>query len=1750
MTVSGDAVSSKIDEYAKTHLGQLRSQESVSQKDMTKYDIAAQMLANGVLTEAEFETWAFETKEGKDSYNSKWDTPSVFGNGFAFGTYDTYNNGSYLDDIALSLEQENPQSSRPLSPAQVTQQHSQQTRTYAADKLLQQAGNAKDNLTDYYNSIGTISFDAVQQGLESIGNYTWDFLTGRNDFTTVYENADAIINNEIPGILRLKNTTKSPEEFNKKFKELYGIDYNEQAFQNLQKADANLQTATAYQNLSDNIQTTLSNIDNADPANVRKAAMFHILPHVGNNKELAQQYITQLNGIAQNDDTKFVQELKTFLKEAKTEYDNQLKSLNKDTLEQEYKEAYKEAMGNYNSEEVINQYISNMKTQATVLEIGTTIAASYFAMGSTAMRTLGTKVMQTTSNLGTKTGAIVGNITIKGAGTAATAAFNPAVTLVSDATSKKGITAQTGQEAWEELKNGMMYGAFGAYVSGPLGDSVSKILSKNPQIFKSIIPKIIGTGTETTADVIFDRLTSDMTVKESLSQNGIMNYGMMFAGSAINKGAKLNNIKVEKQENGSYTLSRNGEVIGIAKNDNELAMSVLVLGSKGQKVQGAPENLTLHPEVPEDHQANIFTQKPQELQQSVETSSNASQGKVSDTPETVQGEIKTEEVTGSEQVLQTAADEVKTNVETPSQKAPEIDDETFAKMQDEIAETLKANENMHQQGIDYILSVTTKDNISLAKEICSNKDFPKQLAVDILSCTNKDNIELSKLLCDNYNKIYNADRTIPGILRLAEKNVEYAKSQLSDPMNDLSKPDVISNICSNIQEQENLPFIKAGFTKEEMAKYRITEDNMELAKELINSPDIPEEHVRSILYLVTKDNLESVREFSNKLFNDKNFLEEDITYILSCTNKDNISIARELCNNEHFPPDEIAIILINTNKDNVSLAKELCNNPDFPKEYIKPILINTNKDNVSLTKDLCSDPDFPKEYIHTILGIANNKDNMEFAGQVRDLIKICKKSNLSEQEISRIFKYTNKDTIELMKELCKNPDFPKFSDADFAIAADFIDLYGKKSINEISMSGKSELIRKLVSSNTGMFGISDKMKKNFPLIPTKTEEYCSLLSSIVKSLGVDIRTIEPPSRIKEFNNNVSELSSSLARIPDAEFANLQISLDYTKDDFVSDVLARVKDLSPNEQQKVYDYFGFELQKNENNKTTGYAIIGYPINLNNGKKLAEITDPRTKAVVEELRHDVVRFSEQNPIKCNNPQVEKLLNEIIDVMPEMRTEIGKKQHGTHDYDVFQHSLKVMQKIAQNPKFQTLNESDQKIMMLASMLHDITKGEGVSDPTHAKQGSFDAFYISKKFNLTREEETKLYTLIRHHEWLGSVNSAKSEDVLTKRLQSVAFDLQNDNLFDMALMFTHADLQAVKKDNTFHDTTQGETRARFDGETRVFDKSQGSPVSHGQAADIYAQRIRGYIEELKTSQPLLPVTKFPKADRINSAITVVNSDGSTNIKGVYKRPDGLIVIKYNEVEDWEKIGFPKGSVSRGYTSVGKSNKYYEQYTDEVNTGNIKFFVHGLDYENQLTKFDAFSLLDSDALLSLSYAERVESKYHFFRPQGVLLDFDTKYIYGGGETDAGSGYGKSLEIFKKDYVFGGVRQSDRVFVSNLIKEATGMNDAEYVKFVEANRNKSFTEIEPAEYREPIIKVFASINSRIRKGGDRAYNEMYGSNPREVMGVFAYSKGAKDNEGAVGNPIQFLEQNSVTSRTEFLQRYALEHNIPFVIFGD
>ena len=80
--------------------------------------------------------------------------------------------------------------------------------------------------------------------------------------------------------------------------------------------------------------------------------------------------------------------------------------------------------------------------------------------------------------------------------------------------------------------------------------------------------------------------------------------------------------------------------------------------------------------------------------------------------------------------------------------------------------------------------------------------------------------------------------------------------------------------------------------------------------------------------------------------------------------------------------------------------------------------------------------------------------------------------------------------------------------------------------------------------------------------------------------------------------------------------------------------------------------------------------------------------------------------------------------------------------------------------------------------------------------------------------------------------------------------------------------------------------------------------------------------------------------------------------------------------------------------------------------------------------------------------------------------------------------------------------------------------------------------------QKKIIQALAIINSNTRRG-NRAYNEMYISNPNKPMAVFAYPM---DESGIIGHPLEFL-RGTAKKRTEFLQQYARNNDLPFVLFG-
>ncbi|MCD8025038.1 MAG: HD domain-containing protein [Candidatus Gastranaerophilales bacterium] len=963
------------------------------------------------------------------------------------------------------------------------------------------------------------------------------------------------------------------------------------------------------------------------------------------------------------------------------------------------------------------------------------------------------------------------------------------------------------------------------------------------------------------------------------------------------------------------------------------------------------------------------------------------------------------------------------------------------------------------------------DKILSDKRLSNNPDFIKEITYIIYDT---DEIEQAEAKCRVINKILSDERLVnnPDLMDAAKGIIYFTNTK--------EQVQVAEKILSNKSFSNNPSF-------------------MNRAKEILQSPKTPEQ-------IQVAEKISS----NEKLFNNPDFMKHANCIIrgvetqehaqAKCNLIDRISSNEKILNNSILM-DTIGrmLVFINTGgqiqlADKILSDERLYGNPDFMKMAAAMVKSTDSSETAQTKCDL----------------IDNCLNNEEFDITSNLFIgSLIAKEAVSSDELKKLGETVSKDDADCLWD-------------DTAIAAKFLPVYKKQDINEIPLTEKRNLLKNLVALNSNLFEEDENLHRLFPLLPKNQEEYCALLPSIVRSTGIKTNTLSDK-EIESFNNSLNSLSSSLKNISDEEFNNLDIKQEYSKDDFISDTLGKVKNLTPKERQKVYDYFGFELHYNKENKT-GFSITGYPVNLNNGKKLAQIADPKTKAVVEDLRKNVIHFSENNPVTCNNGQIETLLNEIIISLPELRPMIGRTQAKAHDFDCFLHSLKVMKEIVQDPEFDELNNSDKKIMLLASLLHDITKREGITDKTHENEGAFDSFFIAKKFNLTQEEEIKLYTLIKNHEWLQRVNRSKNEEELAGNIQSTAYDLRHDNIFDMSLMFTHADLKAVKKGGSFHDTKEGNSRIDFNGNIRSF----------GESADYYAEMIKKYISELQKSQPVLPATKLPSSDKIKSKIIKINADGSTNIKGVYEDKNGLIIIKYNEVENWEAIGLPEGSKSKGIKTVTDRGK-------NADTGNIKFIAHGLDYPNQLAKFDVFSLPDSNALLSVSYMERPESKYRLYRPQGVLLDVDTKYIHGGCESDSGSGNEKNIHKF----IFGKLKEKDRLFISSLIKEAAGMNDEEYVEFVRENSNKSFNEIKPVELGEKLIKAFASINSNKRLG-EREYNEMYISNPK-ITGVFAYNT---DKKGIVGNPVDFLNSNEVSKRTNFLKQYAIEHNIPFVVFGN
>ena len=127
----------------------------------------------------------------------------------------------------------------------------------------------------------------------------------------------------------------------------------------------------------------------------------------------------------------------------------------------------------------------------------------------------------------------------------------------------------------------------------------------------------------------------------------------------------------------------------------------------------------------------------------------------------------------------------------------------------------------------------------------------------------------------------------------------------------------------------------------------------------------------------------------------------------------------------------------------------------------------------------------------------------------------------------------------------------------------------------------------------------------------------------------------------------------------------------------------------------------------------------------------------------------------------------------------------------------------------RYANLSENDKVVMQISTILHDLTKAEGLIDKAHPADSAFDAYYIINRLNLPREDKLKVYEIIKNHDWLERLNKkVKVSDTewrdLTPEeykdiLQKVAFSHRQNDCFEMSAILTKADLKGVKANDEF---------------------------------------------------------------------------------------------------------------------------------------------------------------------------------------------------------------------------------------------------------------------------------------------------------------------------------------------------------------
>lgn len=409
--------------------------------------------------------------------------------------------------------------------------------------------------------------------------------------------------------------------------------------------------------------------------------------------------------------------------------------------------------------------------------------------------------------------------------------------------------------------------------------------------------------------------------------------------------------------------------------------------------------------------------------------------------------------------------------------------------------------------------------------------------------------------------------------------------------------------------------------------------------------------------------------------------------------------------------------------------------------------------------------------------------------------------------------------------------------------------------------------------------------------------------------------------LKDFEKITKAFASSGKTIDELVSAG-GIQLEYPRNLFKENILSKISHLSEAEQARILNKFGLE-------KGIGNRLNGLPVFADSTKGLS--------ATEEAVNKEIQKFLYENRIILPKgfEELQAPIDEICKVFPEFKYVIGVNTNPAHTKPIAEHILMTFQENMKNPLYQTLNESDRKILGISTLLHDINKIEKIkADPSHALTSSQTAQAIVERMKgLSTAEKDRIIDLVKNHHWLENIQNGT--EFSEKAIQDLAINFRAGNDFTLAKIFAESDLKAVN-----------------DGFFREFGDKLNSPMVKAVEDRIFAiQAAKGriiYNADLTLEKGISKGAVLKISNEGNNAVT------NYVIKAKDLNMDNEILFTHQtkSVSDFERamLGCSHGGegiISTGTTTYGNLNLYYksEPYFlgfRQVNQANIAFAGQG----------------------------------------------------------------------------------------------------------------------------------------------------------------------------------------------------------------